>query len=411
MDAVPHVLDDVGRKARRKRRERKSAHPQTLASVPAVKPTAASSEQQRELQAPTPPPTVATVDLISTAPSSPPAAAAPEFRPEAEAATEAEPQTTEVAGLPATTWKSSRCATADTSQVLSSARAVDADVRLVGKTTRRSKAQDCVVRASKSTDNDTDADEEEADDEKATTPAPALDEKAVVKDKSGLKREKPDSDSEDSEGSCETDEKAASAPKSAIQKCAIKSLTSKSAPSGENGVRTKLLDPQDANSSPKNGAEPQKPTSSGDAEATGARAPPSAPATIDANPMQQQLHALLDRVGSAAFAMRPLPPGARVCCRVTRNEKLLFRGTTAEYTLCVEHMGAVGSHPTGTWGSPQRASQADDASEQPKCVFLMAARRKFKCRSLQYLISTDPLSISKRFDTYLGKLRALNFSG
>ena len=140
------------------------------------------------------------------------------------------------------------------------------------------------MRAGKSTDTDTDADEEEA-----TATAPALDAKAVVKDKSGFKMQKPDSDGEtNSEGSSETDEKAISAPMSGVQKRGIQSL--RSAPSGDNGYRTQLPDAQNTNSCPDNGVEPQKPTLSGDAGATGARAP----ATIDANPMQQLLHTLLD---------------------------------------------------------------------------------------------------------------------
>ena len=78
MDAAPQVLDDVGRKALRKRRERKSAQLQAFDSAPAVKTAAAGSEQQTQ------PPAVATVDLISAAsPLPPPAAAAPAFRLEA----------------------------------------------------------------------------------------------------------------------------------------------------------------------------------------------------------------------------------------------------------------------------------------------------------------------------------------
>lgn len=126
-----------------------------------------------------------------------------------------------------------------------------------------------------------------------------------------------------------------------------------------------------------------------------------------------------NELGAARFAVRPLPPGVRLFCRLVRNERHLS-GLSAEYTLSVEEMGANGVRPspnvwcamrgvkTVTGVAESHVAESHAASDQC-CSFLLAARRKSKCRHLTFLISCDPLNISKRFDTYVGKLKSLNY--
>ena len=68
-------------------------------------------------------------------------------------------------------------------------------------------------------------------------------------------------------------------------------------------------------------------------------------------------------------------------------------------------MSEVKKHPP-----TENEDAAQSQAVEPRYTFLLAARRKTKCRNTQYLIGSDPLNISKRFESYMGKLRSLDFS-
>lgn len=365
MDAVaaaasPHAVDEAGRRARHRRREQKRQRhlhspASTSTTAATAMPAAASGADQQQAHTAPSPVTLATSDGPSSTarlrlPPQPPVPIAcppAERSPEPQAlqhAAERLPVLSQPANAAAPVTPNALAVGA--SPVLRSARAIDADVSVIGRTTRPLG----IVRASRrppEKDEDEDEYEEVPEDESGA---------------GGLKGK----NTSDAPGEYQLE--------------------------GDSGDRVKKHETRGG----------------------GAPTPKASEAKDSGRQMSELLHSLLNRLGNAAFAMRPLPPGARVCCRVTRNEKLMFRGTTAEYTLCIEDMGAVDCSARGVWGAHREVTAAGESSEreqQPKCAYLLAARRKFKCRGLQYLISTDPLCIHKRFDTYIGKLRSLNFMG
>ncbi|XP_029934224.1 tubby protein isoform X2 [Myripristis murdjan] len=81
------------------------------------------------------------------------------------------------------------------------------------------------------------------------------------------------------------------------------------------------------------------------------------------------------------FALRPAPRDVTIQCRVTRDRRGVEKGIYPTYYL---HM------------------EKDDG----KRVFLMAGRKRKKCKTSNYLISTDPTDLSKDTNSYIGKLRS-----
>ncbi|XP_077595138.1 uncharacterized protein LOC144211628 [Stigmatopora nigra] len=82
-----------------------------------------------------------------------------------------------------------------------------------------------------------------------------------------------------------------------------------------------------------------------------------------------------------AFALRPAPQDATIQCRVTRERRGMEKGMFPTYYL---HM------------------EKDDG----KRVFLMAARKRMRSKTSNYLISTDPTNLSRDTNCYIGKLRS-----
>ncbi|KAK2820228.1 hypothetical protein Q5P01_023187 [Channa striata] len=81
------------------------------------------------------------------------------------------------------------------------------------------------------------------------------------------------------------------------------------------------------------------------------------------------------------FALRPAPRDVTIQCRVTRDRRGMEKGIYPTYYL---HM------------------EKDDG----KRVFLMAGRKRKKCKTSNYLISTDPTNLSRDTNCYIGKLRS-----
>ena len=80
------------------------------------------------------------------------------------------------------------------------------------------------------------------------------------------------------------------------------------------------------------------------------------------------------------FVYRPAPQGVTIKCRITRDKKGVDRGMYPTYFLHMER---------------------DDG----KKVFLLAARKRKKSRTSNYIISIDPTDLGRNSESYVGKLR------
>ncbi|XP_054455208.1 tubby protein homolog [Anoplopoma fimbria] len=81
------------------------------------------------------------------------------------------------------------------------------------------------------------------------------------------------------------------------------------------------------------------------------------------------------------FALRPAPRDVTIQCRVTRDRRGMEKGMYPTYYLHMEKTDG-------------------------KNVFLMAGRKRKKCKTSNYLISTDPTNLSRETNCYIGKLRS-----
>ncbi|XP_030631414.1 tubby protein homolog [Chanos chanos] len=81
------------------------------------------------------------------------------------------------------------------------------------------------------------------------------------------------------------------------------------------------------------------------------------------------------------FALRPAPRDVTFQCRITRDRRGVERGLFPTYYLHME-------------------------KEDGKRVFLMAGRKRKKCKTSNYLISVDPTDLSRDASSYIGKLRS-----
>ncbi|KAM6951143.1 tubby protein [Aplochiton taeniatus] len=81
------------------------------------------------------------------------------------------------------------------------------------------------------------------------------------------------------------------------------------------------------------------------------------------------------------FALRPAPRDVTIQCRITRDRRGVEKGMYPTYYLHME-------------------------KEDGKRVFLMAGRKRKKCKTSNYLISIDPTDLSRDTDSYIGKLRS-----
>ncbi|XP_008419927.1 tubby protein homolog isoform X1 [Poecilia reticulata] len=81
------------------------------------------------------------------------------------------------------------------------------------------------------------------------------------------------------------------------------------------------------------------------------------------------------------FALRPAPRDVTIQCRVTRDRRGMEKGIYPTYYLHME-------------------------KEDGKRVFLMAGRKRKKCKTSNYLISIDPTNLTRDTNCYIGKLRS-----
>uniref|UniRef100_A0A087XGQ5 Si:dkey-220f10.4 n=1 Tax=Poecilia formosa TaxID=48698 RepID=A0A087XGQ5_POEFO len=81
------------------------------------------------------------------------------------------------------------------------------------------------------------------------------------------------------------------------------------------------------------------------------------------------------------FALRPAPRDVTIQCRVTRDRRGMEKGIYPTYYLHME-------------------------KEDGKRVFLMAGRKRKKCKTSNYLISIDPTNLTRDANCYIGKLRS-----
>ncbi|XP_034648634.1 tubby-related protein 2 [Trachemys scripta elegans] len=81
------------------------------------------------------------------------------------------------------------------------------------------------------------------------------------------------------------------------------------------------------------------------------------------------------------FVLRPAPPGVTVRCRISRDRKGVDKGVFPFYYLHLER---------------------DDGRK----LFLMSGRKRKKSKTSNYLISLDPIDLSRDGDGFIGKVRS-----
>ncbi|KFP73988.1 Tubby-related protein 3, partial [Apaloderma vittatum] len=81
------------------------------------------------------------------------------------------------------------------------------------------------------------------------------------------------------------------------------------------------------------------------------------------------------------FALRPAPRGITVKCRITRDKKGMDRGLFPTYYMHLER---------------------DDNRK----TFLLAGRKRKKSKTSNYLITVDPTDLSRKGESFIGKLRS-----
>uniref|UniRef100_A0A8D0HGA9 Tubby-like protein n=1 Tax=Sphenodon punctatus TaxID=8508 RepID=A0A8D0HGA9_SPHPU len=80
------------------------------------------------------------------------------------------------------------------------------------------------------------------------------------------------------------------------------------------------------------------------------------------------------------FVLRPAPQGTAVQCRITRDRKGMEKGIFPFYYLHLEKDGTK--------------------------IFLMSGRKRKKSKTSNYLISLDPIDLSRDGDSFIGKVRS-----
>ncbi|KAL4701776.1 hypothetical protein H8959_015780 [Pygathrix nigripes] len=81
------------------------------------------------------------------------------------------------------------------------------------------------------------------------------------------------------------------------------------------------------------------------------------------------------------FVYSPAPQGVTVRCRIIRDKKGMDRGLFPTYYMYLE-------------------------KEENQKIFLLAARKRKKSKTANYLISIDPVDLSREGESYVGKLRS-----
>lgn len=113
------------------------------------------------------------------------------------------------------------------------------------------------------------------------------------------------------------------------------------------------------------------------------------------------------------FAFRPAPRDVTIQCRVTRDRRGVEKGIYPTYYLHLEKEDGkrVGTseifnqHIICACTCLSVAVLTFVFHDATNKVFLMAGRKRKKCKTSNYLISTDPTNLSRDTSSYIGKLR------
>ncbi|KAK0395844.1 hypothetical protein QR680_001460 [Steinernema hermaphroditum] len=101
--------------------------------------------------------------------------------------------------------------------------------------------------------------------------------------------------------------------------------------------------------------------------------------TIVVEDSQPDIHDIVNNLNS--FVQEPVKRGMNLRCRITRDKKGVDRGMYPTYYLHLE-------------------------KEEEKRVFLLAARKRKKSATANYLLSTDPTDLSRGGQSFVGKVRS-----
>uniref|UniRef100_A0A3Q2D693 TUB like protein 3 n=1 Tax=Cyprinodon variegatus TaxID=28743 RepID=A0A3Q2D693_CYPVA len=101
------------------------------------------------------------------------------------------------------------------------------------------------------------------------------------------------------------------------------------------------------------------------------------PTVIPGSPSAESF--LADSANLEEFVLSPAPSGIKIKCRITRDKKGMDRGLYPTYYMHMER---------------------DDG----KKVFLLAGRKRKKCKTSNYLISVDATDLSRDGESFIGKL-------
>ncbi|OCT73134.1 tubby protein homolog [Xenopus laevis] len=105
------------------------------------------------------------------------------------------------------------------------------------------------------------------------------------------------------------------------------------------------------------------------------------PVSASSRDEDTHLTAAIETDDLEGFALRPAPHNMILQCRITRDKKGVDKGIYPTYYLHLER---------------------DDG----KKLFLMAGRKRKKCKTSNYLISVDPTDLSRDGDSFIGKVRS-----
>ncbi|TNN22306.1 Tubby [Liparis tanakae] len=100
---------------------------------------------------------------------------------------------------------------------------------------------------------------------------------------------------------------------------------------------------------------------------------------------------------------RVRPSDVTLQCRITRDRRGVEKGIYPTYYL---HLEREDGQRVGTPHAARRAMRTRrPAGRSSGSVFLMAGRKRKKCKTSNYLMSTDPTDLSRETRCYAGKLR------
>lgn len=108
------------------------------------------------------------------------------------------------------------------------------------------------------------------------------------------------------------------------------------------------------------------------------------------------------------FAMRPAPRDVTIQCRITRDKRGVEKGIYPTYYLHMEKEdGKRVRREKPFWFVCVECIAFLLSNILDGQVFLMAGRKRKKCKTSNYLISIDPTDLSRDTESFIGKLRSV----